>query len=88
LHITERRSEREAMLSLLLARKVTPRVGLRLEFAAGRSADDGELLAGDNWLGGARGGLAIETPIGPVRLEYGYNTADRGALLVRVGRWF
>jgi hypothetical protein len=88
LHITERRGEREAMLSLLLARKVTPRVGLRLEFAAGRSADDGELLAGDNWLGGARGGLAIETPIGPVRVEYGYNTVDRGALLVRVGRWF
>jgi NTE family protein len=88
LHITERRGAREAMLSLLLARKVTPRIGLRLEFAAGRSADDGELLAGDNWLGGARGGLAIETPIGPVRLEYGYNTADRGALLVRVGRWF
>jgi hypothetical protein len=88
LHITERRGQREAMLSLLLARRVSPRVGLRLEFAAGRAADDGEVWAGDAWLGGARGGLSVETPIGPVRLEYGYNTDNRGALLVRVGRWF
>jgi NTE family protein len=88
LHITERRGRREAMLSVLLTRRMTPRVGLRLEFAAGRSAQDGDLLASDGWIGGARGGLSVETPIGPVRLEYGYNTEDRGALLVRVGRWF
>jgi predicted acylesterase/phospholipase RssA len=88
LHITERRGQREAMVSLLISRKVTPRVTLRLEFAAGRSADEGDLLSADDWIGGARGGFSVETPIGPVRLEYGYNTADRGALLVRVGRWF
>jgi len=35
-----------------------------------------------------RGGLSVKTPIGPVRVEYGYNSEDRGALLVRVGRWF
>ncbi len=88
LHITERRGQREAMTSLLITRSMTPRVGLRIEFAAGRSADEGALLADDAWIGGARAGLSVETPIGPVRMEYGYNSADRGALLVRVGRWF
>ncbi|MGH7631896.1 MAG: hypothetical protein ACREOF_21380, partial [Gemmatimonadales bacterium] len=88
LHLTERRGQREAMASLLVTRSVTPRVGIRLELAAGRAADDGPLLAEGGWLGGARAGLSVETPIGPVRVEYGYNSDDRGTLLVRVGRWF
>jgi hypothetical protein len=88
LHITERRSQRETMASLRIARSITPRVGLRIELAAGRSADEGSLLASDGWIGGARAGLSVQTPAGPVRVEYGYNSEDRGALLVRVGRWF
>jgi NTE family protein len=88
LHITERRGQREAMISLLITRRMTPRVGLRIEFAAGRSADAGSLLRDDGWIGGTRAGLSVETPVGPVRMEYGYNSEDRGALLVRVGRWF
>ena len=40
------------------------------------------------WLLGARIGLETDTPLGPVRAEYGWNNAKRGALLVRVGRWF
>jgi NTE family protein len=88
LHITERRGQRETMAALLVTRRMTPRVGLRVELAGGRSADTGSLLADDGWIGGARAGLSVETPIGPVRVEYGYNSDDRGALLVRVGRWF
>ncbi|HEU5169370.1 MAG TPA: patatin-like phospholipase family protein [Gemmatimonadales bacterium] len=88
LHLTERRGQREAMASLLASRPVTSRASLRLELAAGRTADTGGLLGNAGWLGGARVGLHVDTPIGPVRLEYGYNTDERGALLVRVGRWF
>jgi predicted acylesterase/phospholipase RssA len=88
LHLTERRGQRETMASLRIARSITPRVGLRIELAAGRSADEGSLLASDGWIGGARAGLSVQTPVGPVRVEYGYNSEDRGALLVRVGRWF
>jgi NTE family protein len=88
LHITERRGQREALGALLVTRPVSPRVALRLELAAGRSAESGPLLHSDGWIGGARAGLSVETPVGPVRIEYGYNTDDRGALLVRVGRWF
>jgi predicted acylesterase/phospholipase RssA len=88
LHITERRGQRETMATVLVARSITPRVGFRVELAAGRSADEGALLADDGWVSGVRAGLSVKTPIGPVRVEYGYNSDDRGALLVRVGRWF
>jgi len=54
----------------------------------GRTATDGALLGDDGWVGGARAGLGADTPVGPVRFEYGYGTEDRGALYVRLGRWF
>jgi predicted acylesterase/phospholipase RssA len=40
------------------------------------------------WQMGMRVGLESPTPLGPVRVEYGWNNADRGALLLRVGKWF
>jgi hypothetical protein len=64
-----------------------PFVG-RLEAAAGRSAAGGDLFAGDGWDVGARVGLGAETPVGPVRFEYGLATKGRDAFFVRVGRWF
>ena len=42
----------------------------RLELAA---ADGGRRIAADadGWVAGARAGLGAETPVGPVRFEYG-----------------
>jgi outer membrane translocation and assembly module TamA len=68
----------------------TPLLGpvlARVELAGGRTADAGSLLGG-GWVGGARAGLGADTPVGPVRFEYGYGTEDRGAVYVRLGRWF
>ena len=45
---------------------------------AGRTAVGGALLGDDGWVGGARVGIGAETPVGPVRFEYGYSTEDRG----------
>ena len=45
-------------------------------------------LADQAAVGGVRAGLGAETPVGPVRFEYGYGTEDRGAVYVRLGRWF
>jgi hypothetical protein len=47
----------------------------------------GELLDG-RWLTGLRAGLGADTPLGPVRVEYGFSGKDRRAALVRIGRWF
>ena len=40
------------------------------------------------WTAGARIGLGAETPVGPVRFEYGLALRGRDALFVRLGRWF
>jgi hypothetical protein len=59
----------------------------RVEFAGGRTANGGALLADDGWVGGIRAGIGADTPVGPVRFEYGYSTEDRGAVFVRLGEW-
>ncbi|MEA2722808.1 MAG: hypothetical protein QOH59_579 [Gemmatimonadales bacterium] len=88
LHIGERRGDRELVLSTLLTYALKgPFVG-RIELAAGRSAFGGGLLASDGWLAGVRAGLGAETPVGPLRFEYGLTHGGREAVFVRLGRWF
>jgi outer membrane translocation and assembly module TamA len=60
----------------------------RLEVAAGASAIGGDLVPSGEWLAGARAGLGLDTPVGPIRAEYGYNSLHRGTIFIRVGRWF
>ena len=84
----ERRGDREFVLSTLLTYALKgPFVG-RMELAAGRSAFGGGLLASDGWLAGVRAGLGAETPVGPLRFEYGLTQEGREAVFVRLGRWF
>ncbi|MGZ8398670.1 MAG: patatin-like phospholipase family protein, partial [Gemmatimonadales bacterium] len=88
LHIGERRGDRELVLSTLLTYALEgPFVG-RIEVAAGRSAFGGDFLASDGWLAGVRAGLGAETPVGPLRFEYGLTHGGREAVFVRLGRWF
>ena len=75
-------------LSLALLRKETGPLLARLELAVGRTALSGTAIPVRDWLAGARGGFGVDTPVGPIRLEYGYNSLHRGAVFVRVGRWF
>lgn len=88
LHIGERRGDREVMFGTGLTFPLRGPLLGRVELGAGRTAIGGRLLGRDRWLGGARAGLGAETPVGPVRFEYGYSTEGRGAVLVRLGRWF
>jgi predicted acylesterase/phospholipase RssA len=87
LHIGERREDREALVGFMVTYGLKgPFVG-RMEIMAGRSALGGPLVDTDNWIVGARAGIGAETPVGPVRFEYGL-TSGRGAVFVRLGRWF
>jgi hypothetical protein len=88
LHIGERRGDREAMLSLLLSTPIKGPLLMRVEMATGRSATGGGLFGSDGWEAGMRAGIGAETPLGPVRFEYGLATKGRDALFVRLGRWF
>jgi hypothetical protein len=88
LHIGERRGDREALFRVLLTYGLKgPFVG-RLEVATGRTALGGPVVDSDSWIVGARAGLGAETPVGPVRFEYGFASGGRGAVFVRLGRWF
>lgn len=48
----------------------------------------GNLFGGNGWLAGARAGLGTDTPLGPVIVEYGRSSENRGVVFLRVGRWF
>ena len=88
LHIGERRGDREILLDLLITYHLRgPFVG-RLEIAAGRSAVGGPVFEDNGWLAGGRIGVGAETPVGPVRFEYGLTDGGRGAFFIRLGRWF
>jgi NTE family protein len=87
LHIGERRGDREAMLGLMFTAPVRGPLLGRIVFAGGRTASGGPLLGDGGWVGGIRAGIGAETPVGPVRFEYGYSTEDRGAVFVRLGDW-
>ena len=87
LHIGERRGDREAMLGLMFTAPVRGPLLGRIEVAGGRTASGGSLLGDGGWVGGIRAGIGAETPVGPVRFEYGYSTEDRGAVFVRLGDW-
>jgi hypothetical protein len=87
LHIGERRGDREAMLGLMFTTPVKGPLLARVEVAGGRTATGGPLLGERGWVGGIRAGVGADTPVGPVRFEYGYSTEDRGAVFVRLGEW-
>jgi predicted acylesterase/phospholipase RssA len=88
LHIGEQRGDRELLLDALLIYPLRgPFVG-RMEVATGRAAFGGDFFGDTGWVVGARLGVGAETPVGPVRFEYGLATRGRGAFFVRLGRWF
>lgn len=88
LHMGEVRGDREAMASLQLAYPVIGPVLIQAEGAVGRTGSGGPLFPGTGWRTGLRAGLGAETPVGPVRFEYGFANGGRRAAFVRLGRWF
>jgi hypothetical protein len=88
LHLGEDRGDRETLINLMATYPLRgPFVG-RLELAAGRTALGGALFGDQRWRVGVRAGLGAETPVGPVRIEYGVANGGRGAAFVRIGSWF
>jgi NTE family protein len=87
-HLGERRGDREAMVSLLFTLPLRGPLLARLEVAGGGTDARSGRFAGGGWTAGARIGVGAETPVGPVRFEYGEALRGRRALFVRLGRWF
>jgi outer membrane translocation and assembly module TamA len=60
----------------------------QLDVGGGSISEEGDFLGGDSWLGGVRVGVGAKTPLGPVKVGYGWASGGRDALMVRVFRWF
>ncbi len=86
--VEELRGDREVFGAIQTAFAVHPPFSVRVLLAAGRSANGGPLFWSEDWLAGARVGLGLDTPIGPVQFEYGVASNGRDQLFVRIGRWF
>jgi NTE family protein len=84
----ERRGDREALVAVQASWTVKAPVSVRFMAAVGRSAEGGSLLDDDRWLAGVRSGVGLDTPLGPLAMEYGVASDGSGALFFRVGRWF
>jgi predicted acylesterase/phospholipase RssA len=94
--IEEIRGSQEGFASVLLRRRVLPQLGIRVEGMAGAVGQGGGFLQrrqqDSTYYGkiysGVRVGVETPTPIGPVRIEEGFNNSGTRALLFRLGYWF
>jgi NTE family protein len=88
LHLGEDRGDRETVVSLMATYPLRGPFVARVELATGQADSSGALSGSDRWRVGARVGVGAETPVGPVRMEYGVADGGREAVFVRLGRWF
>lgn len=88
LQLGEQRGDREVMLGVTGFVPLAGPFEGTVELATGRSGSGNALFGPQRWMTGARIGIAADTPLGPVRLAYGFASVGRGAVLVRLGRWF
>ena len=87
LALGELRGSREALVGADVAVPLFGPIKGSVEFAVGRVADRGSPLGSGDWQAGARAGFALETAVGPIRVEYGATAHGQTALFLRVGRW-
>lgn len=88
LHLGERRGDREVSVRLGASHPMAGPLRAHLELAAGQTATGGPVFPQSRWPVGARVGVGIDTPVGPIRVEYGRATDHRGMVFARVGTWF
>jgi hypothetical protein len=86
LHLGEDRGTDELFLSVRLGYTIKRPIQIRLLVATGRAWTPD--VPSPDWKAGARLGLGADTPVGPVDVAYGVDFTGRGALYLRLGRWF
>jgi NTE family protein len=88
LPIGDRRGDRVFVGLVGLSYPILGPVEVRAEAMGGASAVGGAALPANGWLGGVRAGFGADTPIGPVRAEYGGSGGGHRAIFIRIGHWF
>lgn len=88
INIGEIRGDRELYAQFDVSRRVVGPLELKLTAASGRVTTGGDTFPGGRWQAGGRLGVGADTPIGPIRVEYGAAKGGRNGFFVRVGEWF
>jgi NTE family protein len=88
LNIGEIRGDRELYAQFDVSRRIVGPLELKLSAASGRVTNGGATFPGGRWQAGGRLGLGADSPIGPIRVEYGAAKGGRNGFFVRVGEWF
>jgi NTE family protein len=88
LNIGEIRGDRELSAELVFTRRVAGPVEVRATAASGRATFGGPTVPHGRWEAGGRVGLGADTPIGPIRAEYGISRGGRNGVFLRLGEWF
>lgn len=88
LRIGERLGRAEASAAVEVSRAMMGPVRMQLTLMGGQVSVDPARPLDGAWLGGARVGVGADTPIGPVRAQYGVNGDRRSQWYLRVGHWF
>lgn len=88
LRYAEFRGDREAMALLFVDHPILRPLSLYLEGGAGQSAVGGPAIPEGQWWVGGRVGVAVDTPLGPIRFDYGATRDGHDLLTFRLGHWF
>jgi hypothetical protein len=96
----ELRGDSERLAAIVASYRITGQLLMRFEVMAGEiayrsysvadtaDAPPSVVVPQPDRIVGARGGLGADTPVGPVRVEYGLNSRRRHSVFIRLGRWF
>jgi NTE family protein len=87
-HIGQALGDREVYGSLGVRVLVLGPVQVGADMVAGKTASGGPAFPKGRFGLGARVGVGVRTPIGPIRVEYGADRDSHDAAFVRVGEWF
>jgi hypothetical protein len=96
----ELRGDSERLAAIVASYRITGQLLMRVEAMAGEIAYRSYSVADTadapptvvvpqaDRVFGVRGGLGADTPVGPIRVEYGLNSRRRHSVFIRLGRWF
>jgi NTE family protein len=96
----ELRGDTERLAAIVASYRITGQLLARVELMAGEIAYQSYSVADTadapatvvvpqpDRVVGARGGFGADTPVGPIRIEYGLNSRRRHSIFIRLGRWF
>ncbi|HTO72731.1 MAG TPA: patatin-like phospholipase family protein [Gemmatimonadales bacterium] len=88
LKYAELRGDREAMALVFVDHPILRPLSLYVEGGAGQSATGGPAVPEGRWWMGGRIGVSVDSPLGPIRFDYGATRDTHDLLTFRLGHWF